>query len=175
MIDPNTLDAEALYAGLRDQVRAWLAAQSTAPAIVGIFSGGAWLAERLHADLAPDHPLGVVSSTFHRDDLATRGLHPAALRTSLPFEVTDRAILLVDDVLYTGRTTRAALNEIYDFGRPARVDLAVLVDRGGRELPICASLVGATVELPPRTMLALERDPAAGPRAMRLAYLESES
>ncbi len=78
-------------------------------------------------------------------------------------------------MLYTGRTIRAAINELYDFGRPARIDLAVLVDRGGRELPICASLVGASIELPPRTMLALERDPAAGPQAMRMVYLESES
>lgn len=170
MIDPNTLDAEALYAGLRDQVRAWLAAQSTEPAIVGIFSGGAWLAERLHADLAPGHPLGVVSSTFHRDDLATRGLHPSANRTSLPFEVAGRAILLVDDVLYTGRTTRAALNEIYDFGRPARVDLAVLVDRGGRELPICATMAAARLDLPSARVLELERDDAG-----RLKLTESEA
>jgi pyrimidine operon attenuation protein/uracil phosphoribosyltransferase len=168
-------DAEALYARLRELVRAWLAAQDTPPTLVGVYSGGAWLAERLHEDLALPTPLGVVSSTLHRDDFGTRGLHPSGNRTELPFEVNARSILLVDDVLYTGRTIRAAINELYDFGRPARIDLAVLIDRGGRELPICASLVGATVELPPRTMLALERDPAAGPRAMRLAYLESES
>lgn len=159
---PTPHDAEALYAGLRDQVRSWLATQAQAPAFVGVYSGGAWLAERLHAELAPSHPFGVVSSTFHRDDLATRGLHPSANRTALPFEVAGRAILLVDDVLYTGRTTRAAINELYDFGRPARVDLAVLVDRGGRELPICASLVGGRIELPSTHMLELQRDPASG-------------
>ncbi len=168
-------DAEALYLRLRELVRDWLAAQPASPTFVGVYSGGAWLAQRLHADLRPGTPLGVVSSTLHRDDFAQRGLHPSGNRTELPFEVNGRAILLVDDVLYTGRTIRAAINELYDFGRPARIDLAVLVDRGGRELPICADLVGARIELPAQRMLALERDPAAGPQAMRMAYLESES
>ena len=168
-------DAEALYALLRDRVRDWMRTQPTEPTLVGVYSGGAWLAERLHADLALRTPLGVVSSTLHRDDFHTRGLHPSGNRTDLPFEVNARAILLVDDVLYTGRTIRAAINELYDFGRPARIDLAVLVDRGGRELPICAAMVGASIELPPHTMLALERDPARGPQAMRMVYLESES
>ena len=175
MNTPTPPDAEALYARLRELVRDWLATQAEAPTLVGVYSGGAWLAERLHADLRLPTPLGVVSSTLHRDDFGTRGLHPSGNRTELPFEVNARSILLVDDVLYTGRTIRAAINELYDFGRPARIDLAVLVDRGGRELPICASLVGASIELPPRTMLALERDPTAGPQAMRMVYLESES
>jgi pyrimidine operon attenuation protein/uracil phosphoribosyltransferase len=164
-------DAEALYARLLELVRAWLPAQAQTPTLVGIYSGGAWLAERLHADLALPTPLGVVSSTFHRDDFATRGLHPSANRTALPFDVNGRAILLVDDVLYTGRTTRAAINELYDFGRPARIDLAVLVDRGGRELPVCAGLCAARIALPPQRMLALERDPAT----QALVLLESEA
>jgi pyrimidine operon attenuation protein/uracil phosphoribosyltransferase len=151
-------DAEALYTRLLEKMRSWLADHATQPTIVGIYSGGAWLAERLHADLALESPLGVVSSTFHRDDFATRGLHPSANRTALPFDVNGRAILLVDDVLYTGRTTRAAINELYDFGRPARVDLAVLVDRGGRELPICAQIAAAQIALPADCMLTLVRD-----------------
>lgn len=175
MTHPSPPDAEALYARLRELVRAWLNSQPAPPTLVGVYSGGAWLAQRLHADLDPGTPLGVVSSTLHRDDFGTRGLHPSGNRTELPFDVNGRAILLVDDVLYTGRTIRAAINELYDFGRPARIDLAVLVDRGGRELPVCASIVGERIELAPGTMLALERDPAAGPQAMRLAYLESES
>ena len=171
-------DAEALYARLLDQVRAWLPAQRAEPTLVGIYSGGAWLAERLHADLGLRTPLGVVSSTYHRDDFATRGLHPSGNRTDLPFDVNGRAILLVDDVLYTGRTTRAAINELYDFGRPSRVDLAVLVDRGGRELPVCASLVGATIVLAASRMLELRRadadkDGATGDDA-RLEFIESE-
>ena len=164
-------DAEALYTRLLELVRSWLAEQTEEPAIVGIYAGGAWLAERLHADLKLATPFGVVSSTFHRDDFATRGLHPSANRTALPFEVTARGILLVDDVLYTGRTTRAAINELYDFGRPARVDLAVLVDRGGRELPICASLVAAEARIPDTHRLALERDETD---AMRLAFRMEE-
>ena len=175
MTTPTPPDAEALYARLRELVREWIRAQAAEPTLVGVYSGGAWLAERLHADLELGTPLGVVSSTLHRDDFHTRGLHPSGNRTELPFEVNARAILLVDDVLYTGRTIRAAINELYDFGRPARIELAVLVDRGGRELPICAGLVGARVDVPPQTMLALERDPARGPQAMRMVYLESES
>ncbi|MDE1952277.1 MAG: bifunctional pyr operon transcriptional regulator/uracil phosphoribosyltransferase PyrR [Betaproteobacteria bacterium] len=183
MTMPQAPDAEALYAQLLVLVRNWLARANMAagnhsraePAIVGIYSGGAWLAERLHADLDLTTPFGVVSSTFHRDDFATRGLHPSANRTTLPFDVNGRIILLVDDVLYTGRTTRAALNELYDFGRPARVDLAVLIDRGGRELPICAQLCAAQMALPHMHMLALERDETQ-PQTMRLAFrLESKA
>ncbi len=165
-------DAETLYATLVEQLRGWLAQQAATPTLVGIYAGGAWLAERLHAELALATPLGVISSTYHRDDFATRGLHPNGNRTTLPFDVNGRAILLVDDVLYTGRTTRAAINELYDFGRPARVDLAVLVDRGGRELPICAQLCAGRVELAPERMLELRRADAATPR---FEFLESDS
>lgn len=151
-------DAEALYARLLDQVRSTLAAQPEPPLLIGIYSGGAWLAQRLHADLQLTQPYGVVSSTFHRDDFATRGLHPSANRTALPVSIADRAVLLIDDVLHTGRTTRAAINELFDFGRPARIDLAVLVDRGGRELPICPQIAAATLTLPAEFSLALLRD-----------------
>lgn len=150
------LDAEALYAELLIGVRGLL---QPGAALVGIWSGGAWLAERLHADLGlPGRP-GVISSTLHRDDFGSRGL-AAASATHLPFEIEGRPILLVDDVLFTGRTIRAVINELYDFGRPGSVRLAVLVDRGGRELPIEPAFAAATIDLPDSRKLALARDDA---------------
>jgi len=148
------LDAEALYAELRQGVRGlW---QEDA-ALVGIWSGGAWLAERLQADLGLAGRHGVISSTLHRDDFGSRGLGGAA-PTDLPFAIEGRHIVLIDDVLYTGRTIRAVVNELYDFGRPASVQLAVLVDRGGRELPIEAQFAAARVALPATQSLALTKD-----------------
>jgi pyrimidine operon attenuation protein / uracil phosphoribosyltransferase len=138
------LDAEALYASLRDSVRSWLAARPDA-VLVGIWSGGAWLAARLQADLQRKGEPGVISSALHRDDFAERGLAATADATKLPFAIDGSHILLVDDVLYTGRTIRAVVNELYDFGRPASVSLAVLVDRGGRELPIEPQMAAARV------------------------------
>ena len=151
----DKLDAEALYAELLVGVRGLLKPEGV---LVGIWSGGAWLAERLHADLGlPDKP-GVITSTLHRDDFSQRGLSGGTDHTKLPFETQGRHIVLIDDVLYTGRTIRAAVNELYDFGRPASVALAVLVDRGGRELPICAACAPATIALPPGQRLSLARD-----------------
>ena len=124
--------------------------------LAGIASGGAWLAERLQQDLGLDGAPGVLSSAMHRDDFAQRGL-AASAQTSLPFDVNGADILVLDDVLYTGRTVRAVLNELYDYGRPARVRLAVLVDRGGRELPIQADFAAARVALPATQSLALAR------------------
>jgi pyrimidine operon attenuation protein/uracil phosphoribosyltransferase len=149
------LDAEALYAELRQGVRGLL---QPGAVIVGIWSGGAWLAERLQRDLKPDAEFGVISSTLHRDDFASRGLGGTD-PTRLPFSIDGAHVILVDDVLYTGRTVRAVLNELFDFGRPASVALAVLVDRGGRELPIQASVSAARVSLPAAQKLALDRDP----------------
>ena len=123
-------------------------AQARRRLLVGIWSGGAWLAERLQQDLGLAGAPGVISSALHRDDFSQRGLSAGADHTKLPFEIEGRHIVLVDDVLYTGRTIRAAVNELYDFGRPASVALAVLVDRGGRELPIAAACAPATIELP---------------------------
>ncbi|UUX95696.1 bifunctional pyr operon transcriptional regulator/uracil phosphoribosyltransferase PyrR [Aquabacterium sp. J223] len=150
-----TLDAEALYGELLAGVRPLLRADTS---LVGIWSGGAWLAERLHADLALPGKPGVLSSALHRDDFGQRGLSGAGDRTSLPFEVDGRHLLLVDDVLYTGRTIRAALNELFDFGRPASVGLAVLVDRGGRELPIEPAVAAARMALPAGQRLSLARE-----------------
>jgi len=148
------LDAEALYQQLLRWVRGALAANTR---LVGITSGGAWLAQRLQADLALAGQHGVISSTMHRDDFAQRGLS-AGGATQLPFEVDGAEIVLLDDVLYTGRTIRAVVNELFDFGRPAAVRLAVLVDRGGRELPIEAGFAAARVTLADNQSLALERD-----------------
>jgi pyrimidine operon attenuation protein/uracil phosphoribosyltransferase len=148
------LDAEALYADLARGVRALLQADS---ALVGIWSGGAWLAERLRRELALPGRHGVISSVLHRDDYGSRGL-AAAAPTELPFEFEGRHIVLIDDVLYTGRTIRAVINELYDFGRPASVRLAVLVDRGGRELPIEPAFAAARIALPAGQRLSLGRD-----------------
>src|SRR5690606_19892487 len=127
-------DAEALYAELLRQVRARVAHEPGLQ-LVGIASGGAWIAERLHADLGRPGRVAVVSSSMHRDDFAQRGL-ASSMQTHIPFDVNGASVLLVDDVLYTGRTVRAVINELFDHGRPARVALAVLADRGGRELPV---------------------------------------
>ena len=147
------LDAEALYAQLREGVRGLVAGDA---ALVGIWSGGAWLAERLQRDLGLGGRHGVISSTLHRDDFGARGLARANV-TDLPFAIEGRRIVLVDDVLYTGRTIRAVINELYDFGRPASVALAVLVDRGGRELPIGADFAAARIALPASQRLSLAR------------------
>ncbi|MBC7942021.1 MAG: bifunctional pyr operon transcriptional regulator/uracil phosphoribosyltransferase PyrR [Chitinophagaceae bacterium] len=150
------LDAEALYADLRDGVRRLLQPESV---LVGIWSGGAWLAERLQRDLARpggDRGFGVISSTLHRDDFGSRGL-AGSDATKLPFAIEGRPVVLVDDVLYTGRTIRAVVNELFDFGRPASVALAVLVDRGGRELPIGAAYSAARISLPAEQRLSLAR------------------
>ena len=149
-----SLDAEALYAQLRDGVRGLLAPDTR---LVGIWSGGAWLAQRLQADLALAGTPGTVSSRMHRDDFGERGLAAGVDATALPFAVDGADILLIDDVLYTGRTIRAVLNELFDYGRPARVRLAVLVDRGGRELPLSAACAAATIALPPTQLLRLAR------------------
>lgn len=151
------LDAEALYGELLRGVRAMREAQTQ---LVGITSGGAWLVERLQKDLGLDGAPGVISSAMHRDDFAQRGLSASA-QTTLAFDVNGADILLLDDVLYTGRTVRAVLNELYDYGRPARVRLAVLVDRGGRELPVQADFAAARVVLPAGQSLALARTEAA--------------
>jgi len=148
------LDAEALYAELLAGVRALLRPET---ALVGIWSGGAWLAERLHADLERPGQPGVISSALHRDDYSARGLAGGRDATRLPFAIDGARILLIDDVLFTGRTIRAVINELYDFGRPRTVDLAVLVDRGGRELPIQASFAAAKVVLPATQRLTLAR------------------
>jgi pyrimidine operon attenuation protein/uracil phosphoribosyltransferase len=149
-----SLDAETLYG---DLLRALQPQWRDTDRLVGITSGGAWLAERLQADLGLSVPAGVISSAMHRDDFARRGLADGGV-TRLPFEIDGAHLWIIDDVLYTGRTVRAVINELFDYGRPASVRLAVLVDRGGRELPIQADCAAARLSLPADQKLSLQRD-----------------
>ena len=157
-------DAERLCEQLAAELRPVIGPKS---AMIGLYTGGAWLAERLHGLLAMRTPLGLMDIAFYRDDYAARGLKHDPKRTKIPFDVNGAELLLVDDVLYSGRTVRAAMNEIFDYGRPQSIALVVLVDRGGRQLPICAQHVGAKVEVPAGQRLRLKRD-AAGKLALVL-------
>ena len=135
-----------------------IAAQKlSAPLIIGIHSGGAWLAERLHAAMNLPAPLGEIDISFYRDDFSRVGLNPEVKASNLPTAVDDRDIILVDDVLHTGRTIRAALNEIFSYGRPERVCLAVLIERPGRELPIQADVIGQSLDLTSHQQVKLNR------------------
>ncbi|MEO8143814.1 MAG: bifunctional pyr operon transcriptional regulator/uracil phosphoribosyltransferase PyrR [Betaproteobacteria bacterium] len=147
-------DAEALLPGLAAALKARV---TPATAMIGLHTGGAWLAERLHPLLGLKEPLGLMDIAFYRDDYAKEGLKHDPKRTRIPFEVEGREILLVDDVLYTGRTVRAAMNELFDYGRPKSITLAVLADRGGRQLPIAAQVCGTLVEVPDGMRLRLKR------------------
>jgi len=148
-------DPEALVRGLAEQMRDRISKDA---GLVGIFTGGAWVAERLHRALGLTAPLGVLAVTLHRDDFGRIGLHRESRRSQIPFDVDGREVILVDDVLHTGRTIRAALNELFDFGRPGAVRLAVLADRGGRELPVAADFTGAAVEVSREEELVLSND-----------------
>ena len=152
---PQIPDAEATLAALAERMRGAVAFDA---AFVGIYSGGAWLAERLPALVPGNHPVGFIDVSFYRDDYSRTGLKPGVKRSALPFDVDGATIVLVDDVLYTGRTIRAAINELYDFGRPASVVLAVLVDRGGRELPIEPTYCGARLAVARDLSVVLSRD-----------------
>jgi len=148
-------DPEALVRELAVRMRGAIAADA---GIVGIYTGGAWVAERLHRELGIEAPLGTLAVTLHRDDFSRIGLHPEVRRSQMPFDVNGREIVLVDDVLHTGRTVRAALNELFDFGRPRAVRLAVLADRGGRQLPVAADFLGARVEVDDGEELVLSNE-----------------
>ncbi|MGH1357244.1 MAG: bifunctional pyr operon transcriptional regulator/uracil phosphoribosyltransferase PyrR [Burkholderiaceae bacterium] len=162
------LDAQAIYASLLAQLKQSVGNEPVL--LVGIHTGGAWVAQQLAQDLlaANDRPpadgqppvieLGFLSSAFHRDDIARRGLPSSMKATQLPMSIDDRDIVLIDDILFTGRTIRAALNELFDYGRPQSVRLAVLVDRGGRQLPVQADYCGATIELDSGQSLRLSQD-----------------
>lgn len=150
-------DAEALLDGLAAALRGAVDGEM---ALVGIHTGGAWLAERLHAALKITLPLGTLDVSFYRDDYDVIGLHAQTRPSEIPFAVEGRHIIVVDDVLYTGRTIRAAMNELFDYGRPASIRLAALIDRGGRELPIAAQFVGAAMSLAPDQLLTLDKDPS---------------
>jgi pyrimidine operon attenuation protein/uracil phosphoribosyltransferase len=157
-------DAEQLLAALTEQMRPHVGPDCR---LIGIHTGGVWVAERVHDALGIGTPLGTLDVSFYRDDYRRIGLHRDVKPSQLPFEVEGRHLVLVDDVLYTGRTIRAALNELFDYGRPASIRLAALVDRGGRELPIAPQFVGATIELAPGESVELERN-ASGRLALVL-------
>ena len=147
-------DAEITLGRLADKMRGAIAHDA---ALIGNYSGGAWLAERLAEMLEGEHRVGYIDVSFYRDDFSRKGLKPEVKRTELPFEVEGATIVLVDDVLYTGRSVRAAINELFDYGRPARVELAVLIDRGGRELPVEATYVGARLAVARNLSIVLSR------------------
>ncbi len=135
-------DAEQLYKHLKESIALAITQEKRLPHLIGVYTGGAWIAERLHADLKLSTPLGFLSSQFHRDDYNQRGLPANGKPTVLNFDINSADIIVVDDILFTGRTVRAVLNELYDYGRAARIEMAVLIDRGGRELPVAARFVG---------------------------------
>lgn len=147
-------DAEELLAKLSETIAPLITHET---ALIGIHTGGVWIAERLHAQLGITLPLGVLDISFYRDDFSRIGLHPQVKPSRIPFPVEDRPLILIDDVLNTGRTIRAAMNELFDYGRPASIRLAVLVDRGDRELPICPDFAGAHFELPEEQNLQLSK------------------
>ena len=148
-------DAEQTLAALVERMRGAVAFDAS---FVGIYSGGAWVAERLARMIDGNHPVGYIDVSFYRDDFSRKGLKPEVKRTELPFEVEGATIVLVDDVLYTGRSVRAAINELFDYGRPDRIELAVLVDRGGRELPVEATYAGARLAVARDLSVVLSRD-----------------
>ena len=159
-----------LIAGMATALKAELAKRGIAdPLMIGIHTGGVWIAQRLHALLGLSHALGTLDISFYRDDFTRIGMNPQVRPSKLPHTVDHQHIILVDDVLYTGRTVRAAMNELFDYGRPASILLAVLVDRGGRELPVEANVVG--------THLALDADQhvkLTGPEPMELVFSKTE-
>jgi pyrimidine operon attenuation protein/uracil phosphoribosyltransferase len=148
-------DAEATLIALAERMRPAVAFDA---AFVGIYSGGAWIADRLGKMIPGEHPVGYIDVSFYRDDYARTGLKAGAKRSVLPFDVEGATIILVDDVLYTGRSVRAAINELFDYGRPERIELAVLVDRGGRELPVEATYCGARLAVARNLSLVLAKD-----------------
>jgi len=150
------LDAEAIYRGLAARLREEVVGRDIR--LVGVHTGGVWLARRLKADLKVAHEVGILDISFYRDDFSRSGLNPSVKPSAIAFDVEGADIVLVDDVMYTGRTVRAAMNELFDYGRPERIDLAVLIDRGGRELPIAPTVVGRRIEVPEEISVVLSRD-----------------
>ncbi len=149
-------DAEQLTQQLALAIKPRLRANTV---LVGIHTGGAWIAERVQSQLGGTLVLGTLDISFYRDDFSRIGLHPQVTPSAIPFEIEDAHVILIDDVLHTGRTIRAAMNELYDYGRPAAIELAVLIDRGGRELPIAADMVGAHLELTENQNIQVTLDP----------------
>ena len=169
MAQHNVLDAEWLVQQVATDLTRYCGERGLDdPAIVGIHTGGVWIAERLHRLLQLDTPAGTLDINFYRDDFSRKGLHPVVHPSNLPFDVEGRDILLVDDVLHTGRTIRAAMNELFDYGRPASIHLIVLVERNGRELPIQPDICGHRLVLAPEQHIKL-----GGPEPLTLEIQET--
>lgn len=151
--------AEQLYSQLKTGIENLLKTKSADKVhLVGIYSGGAWIVERLRKDLSLQNEVGFLSTSFYRDDFHKIGLHSQKQATQINFDVDDKHIIVVDDILYTGRTIRATMNELFDYGRPASISLAVLIDRGGRQLPIAADVVGGVIPLEKGTNFVLSQN-----------------
>ena len=152
-------DVNALLAKMSDELSDIIKWDNIeAPVMVGIHSAGVWVAEHLHRSLQIEESLGKLNINFYRDDFSRIGLHPQIEPSELPFSLENKHIILVDDVLYTGRTIRAAMNELFDFGRPASITLAVLIDRGNRELPIDANVVGFRTDMSPTCYFKITKE-----------------
>ncbi len=146
-----------LEAAIRQQI---VARNLQNPLLIGIHSGGAWVAKQIHQRLQIKEPLGLLDITFYRDDFSQIGMHPKVKTSQLPPHLEGRDIILIDDVFYTGRTIRAALNEIFDYGRPNQVVLAVLIERNGRQIPLQPDCYGVRIELPaPQRIKLIGPDP----------------
>jgi len=169
MSDPQTQlkDLDALLDSMQQGLAPYLTRQ---PVMVGVHTGGVWVAEHLHRRLELTEPLGSLDISFYRDDFTRIGIHPEVKSSDLPFDLDNRHIILVDDVMHTGRTTRAAMNALFDYGRPASIVLAVLVERDGRELPIRADIAGTQIQLGERQHIKL-----TGPQPLSLTILERNS
>ena len=167
----NYLDAseiEQLLDTMCEQIRRMYGTELQDVQMIGLETGGLWIARRLHSMLALASELGSINIHFYRDDFSRIGLHPKVGPSHVPESLEDKQVLLIDDVFYTGRTVRAALNEIFDYGRAAEVRLAVLIDRGGHELPIQPDIVGQIIELPTGRQVKL-----TGPEPLALKMLET--
>ncbi len=165
------LDVELIIKNLTRDIHEYIEQHQLQDVLmVGIHTGGAWVAERLHKNLALTTELAELNISFYRDDFTRIGMHPQVQPSKLPASIDGRHVILVDDVLYTGRTIKAALHEIFDYGRPARVTLAVLVDRGERELPIQADLIGKKIELKKKQQIKL-----TGPSPLELSLIDARN
>ena len=170
MIRISDNEIDGLIRGMAVDTRAWLDRTGRGnPLIIGVHTGGLWVAERLRRELAIGSPVGELNIAFYRDDFSRIGMHPRVTPSHLPLAVDDQHLILVDDVLNTGRTIRAAMNEIFDWGRPASVCLAVLIERGGRELPVQADVIGRRLDLRPDEHVKL-----SGPEPLALEIKKSE-
>ena len=158
------LDIPTLLTQLETEIQALIVSEKLEnPLMIGIHNGGVWLAEQLHQRLGIKEPLGLMDISFYRDDFSKIGLHAQAKLSQLPTQMEGRDIILIDDVFYTGRSARAALNEIFDFGRPNQVILGVLIERNGREIPLRPDCVGKKINLPKEQYIKL-----TGPSPLRI-------